>query len=205
MTEMAADGKKKIVFIGDSLVNGFPFPRSMSFVALLADKLGIEAVNAGANGHSTYEILARFVRDAVGPQPDAAVISAGANDLIFIGGSSAETILENLAKMAETAREAGIRPIILTPPLCWAPMANREWMASVDYMKVNDQLERLGKMLLARAKADDLFEVIDLQSAYSGFAAREGAQNAYTDGVHPTAGGYEFIAGFLAGELEKIL
>jgi lysophospholipase L1-like esterase len=40
----------RLLCCGDSLVNGFPFPRANSFPSLIAEEMGIEVRNIGMNG-----------------------------------------------------------------------------------------------------------------------------------------------------------
>jgi lysophospholipase L1-like esterase len=73
--------KRKIVFIGDSIINGFPLKRSLCFVSLFRGLTGHEVINKGENGETSAVILARFEEDALAHKPHSIAIHAGGNDL----------------------------------------------------------------------------------------------------------------------------
>ena len=91
--------KKKIVCIGNSIVNGFPLRRSQCFASLLREATGWEIINKGNNGETTAQILARFERDVISHHPDIVVILTGTNDFIF-QDATPEEAFQNLIHMA---------------------------------------------------------------------------------------------------------
>ena len=98
--------KKKIVCIGNSIVNGFPLRRSQCFTSLLREATGWEIINKGNNGETTAQILARFERDVISHHPDIVVILTGTNDFIF-QDATPEEAFQNLIHMANTAALRG--------------------------------------------------------------------------------------------------
>jgi len=82
--------KTKIVFIGNSIVNGFPLSRGRSFPGLIraAVKAGeatfhADVINKGVNGETTAQILDRFEHDVLDHEPAVVVIMTGTNDFIY--------------------------------------------------------------------------------------------------------------------------
>ncbi|MDD6646192.1 MAG: GDSL-type esterase/lipase family protein [Firmicutes bacterium] len=175
--------KKKLVFIGNSIVNGFPWKRSQCFVSLVRESTGYDVINKGINGDTTGNIMRRFGKDVIGNNPDQVFILSGTNDFIYDNLSPAQVYM-NIAAMAETAADNGIPPVLLTPLPVDAEMASRLWMAGsgTDYSEVNRQLEELSRII-----RNGELEFIDLNREYRKCGL-------YHDGVHPTPEGHAFIA-----------
>lgn len=194
--------KQKIVFIGNSIVNGFPFSRGKSFPGLIraAVKDGkatfhADVINKGENGQTTFDISRRFQHDVIDHQPVAVLILTGTNDFIF-GDADPKGAFDNLEEMAAKAEAAGIVPVYMTPILVDAEQATDGWMAGVgiDYDDVNRQVEEFSELIRNSGR---LF--VDTCIAYKRYAqgaqgADAGAAGAYREGVHPTQDGYAFLA-----------
>lgn len=184
----------KVVCIGNSIVNGFPFQRSKSFSSVLREETGWEVINKGINGQSTDEIKERFSIDALKHKPDKIVILSGANDFIFSINEPEEAI-KNYEEMAKGAKEAGVQVYLAAPLLTDAPQASEFWATGVDvdYNVVNEKLKKFRELILESAKALNV-DFIDLQKKYETFAQ-------YVDGVHPTEEGQRFLADLLIKNL----
>ncbi|MGI6737155.1 MAG: GDSL-type esterase/lipase family protein [Anaerovoracaceae bacterium] len=184
----------KLICIGNSIVNGFPFSRTDSFPAGIARQTGWEVLNRGINGQSTAEILARFDRDVLAEKPQRMLLLTGANDFMFeICGP--EAAMENIRKMLERARAAGIIATAVTPLLTDPELAAERWMPElhIDYHGVNKQLRRLAELIRTYCRRSGC-HCADAQQAYRDCAE-------YVDGVHPTAAGYRFLASFFSAQL----
>ncbi len=187
----------KIVCIGNSIVNGFPLRRSECFTGLLKSRYGYETINKGINGDTTNGIYQRFDSDVIANSPDACLLLTGTND--FIGGSDIDAAFENIIKILTKARQLeAMKMILLTPLLTYPEKAERMWVPA-DYRMLNITLEEFAGKL----KTIDDCNIIDTQSAFkrSGIAADE----AYSDGIHPTAVAHEFLAEYIAKELKVLL
>lgn len=200
--------KNKIVCIGNSITNGFPFKRSQSFPSLIRLATGFEVINKGNNGESTSQLLERFTHDVLDHKPDLLTILTGTNDFIFSTDTVAG-VFEKILKMIELAKKQGIKVLLMTPLLTDSAMAKATWMtaADIDYFKVNDQLKEIGLLIKeyslenATLKDKDIM-VLDLQELYCEFENRVSTENAFHDGLHPTVLGQEFIADTLVKALE---
>ncbi|MGI6721117.1 MAG: SGNH/GDSL hydrolase family protein [Anaerovoracaceae bacterium] len=184
----------KLICIGNSIVNGFPYDRSDSFPAILADGLNCTVVNKGVNGQSTDQVLERFDRDALSKDPDKVLLLTGANDFMFDINTPAEA-MENIAAMLHKTAAAGAEPIAATPLLTDPELAKERWMPelNIDYGKVNEDLQTLSKLIKAHCEKAGI-RVIDTQERYADIAE-------YCDGVHPTQDGYHKLANILTREL----
>ena len=192
----------KLLCCGDSLVNGFPFPRSFSFPSIIADETGIEVRNIGINGITAAD-AAYYFKTKIGNHRssyfDAVLISCGSNDFM-LGMSGPGDVCSDVETMCALSAECGIRQIyICSPPLTNPEQASGFWMPGVPYEKVNEDLKTYAGLLKNLVSgfrhapnADITF--IDIQKAYQDYGR-------YHDGVHPTKAGYRFIAETIISKL----
>ena len=201
--------KNKIVFIGNSIVNGFPMSRGRSFPGLVraAIKGGEtsfhgDVINKGVNGETTEDILRRFSHDVLDHEPRLVFIMTGTNDFIYREAAPEECIA-NLSKMAEQSEAAGILPVYMTPLPVHARKASRMWMSGlgIDYGRINGEIESFSEMIRQSG-----IQYVDTWAAWSEFAAGEDQplqEEAYLDGVHPTPEGQQFLAETVLRWLEE--
>ena len=200
----------KLVFIGNSIVNGFPFSRGKSFPgqirAAVKDgnaRFNADVINKGENGQTTEDLMARFDHDVISHHPAAVFILSGTNDFIF-GTSSVEECFANLDEMAKKAEESGITPVLLTPLSVDADLAGRMWMAGagVDYDRINSEIDELAELI---RNCGRLF--VDTNIAYRHPAVSGDAHDhaAYVDGVHPTEEGQKHLAKTITNWIETHL
>src|ERR1041385_8435061 len=101
---LPAPGESRIVFMGDSLTDGWRLEE------YFRDK---PYINRGIGGQTTPQMLIRFRPDVIELQPRAVIILAGTND---IGGNTGPMRMQdtanNLASMAELAKGHGIRVVL---------------------------------------------------------------------------------------------
>lgn len=186
--------EKKLVFIGNSIVNGFPYERNQCFASLVEHDTGYTVVNRGINGDTSSNILSRFSEDVLSEEPDAVFILTGTNDFIY-GEASPQQAFENLSKMAamSVSNAKPITPVFMTPLPVNAPMASEKWISGegIDYNRINDALEALAGLIRSSG-----FRFIDLNSKY-----RECGK--YLDGVHPLPEGHRFIADIISEYIKR--
>ena len=104
----------KIVAFGDSLTSGVGADNiSKSYIAHLAQSLGITIINKGVGGNTTAKALARIQTDVIDlePQPEVAIILLGGND--FFKGIPQATTEENLKQIVDLIKKDGIKVILL--------------------------------------------------------------------------------------------
>ena len=90
-----ARGEARVVFMGDSITDGWQQPRYGGFFP------GKPYVDRGISGQTTPQMLVRFRRDVIDLQPKAVVILAGTNDIAGnTGPMTNEEIQGNLASTA---------------------------------------------------------------------------------------------------------
>lgn len=209
--------RKKIVFIGNSIVAGYPWGKSKSFTGVLrrllkdgvngsgepiafAKSTGFDIINKGVNGDTTAGITARFEQDVLSHSPDMVFFLTGANDFIY-REASPEEAFDNLQALAARADEHGITTIYITPPPVDAGKAGYMWLAGcgISYDAVNRDLERFSDMLKQSGRPS-----VDMNALYQEFIDDIGDVDlAYLDGVHPTPAGHEFMAQQVLTLIEK--
>src|SRR5205807_4784168 len=69
-------------------------------------------LNRGIDGETATEIRGRFARDVLSAKPAYVIILAGVNDIF--GGSEAELVERELARMYADALDSGIVPVAAT-------------------------------------------------------------------------------------------
>src|SRR5258708_9662423 len=107
-----AAGESRVVFMGDSITDGWQQPRYGGFFP------GKPYVDRGISGQTTPQMLVRFRPDVSDLKPKAVVILAGTNDIAEnTGPMTDEAIERNLESMADLAKAHGIKVILssITP------------------------------------------------------------------------------------------
>jgi hypothetical protein len=106
-TTAPAKNEKRVVFMGDSITDGWDDPQYGGFFP------GKPYVNRGIGGQTTPQMLIRFRSDVIALKPEVVVILAGTNDIAGnTGPMTLEQIEGNLTSMAELARLHGIRVVL---------------------------------------------------------------------------------------------
>jgi lysophospholipase L1-like esterase len=184
----AAKGEDRVVFMGDSITDGWSNPQFGGFFP------GKPYVNRGISGQTTPQMLLRFRPDVIALQPRAVVILAGTNDIAGnTGPMTLEEIEGNLASMAELAKAHGIRVVL----------------ASV--MPVSDVIPRPNGGVFVQTAGRPPEKIIALNQWIKKYAAENGyiyldyysatlddkgalkTELTY-DGLHPNAQGYAAMA-----------
>lgn len=176
---------KRIVFIGHSIINGYPLSRNQCFVGLLKSETSIDIINQGANGETTSDIMRRFTDDAICLHPDMIFIMSGTNDFIY-NEATVQEVYDGLIKMASAANACGITPVLITPLPVDPDQASIMWMSGIDYDNINSQLTQLSQLI-----SGSPYETVDLNNTYRQFGQ-------FIDGLHPTAAGHRFMANIIS-------
>ncbi len=188
-------GERRVVFLGDSITDRWDLAQSFP---------GRPYVNRGIGSQVTAQMLVRFQQDVVALRPAAVVILAGTNDVTgFLQVETPETIVANIAAMADIAQAHGIRVVLCTilPVNDYGDTARhvvRE-RPPATLRAINAELRRLAMAHgLGFADYDAVLRDSDgmLAAGLTG------------DGLHPVAAGYRrmtpiaarAIAGVLGGQ-----
>ena len=172
-------GKDRIVFIGDSITEGWSdfspkFFQQNNFV------------NRGISGQTTPQMLIRLKPDAVHLDPKMIVINGGTNDIAGnTGPSTPEMIIDNLCSMAEIAIKNNIDVALTTILPVYKYPGNDE---VADPPKI---ISFINSALEEYCKKNSLIYVDYYSSMVDG---KKGLKSEYgNDGVHPIKEGYEVM------------
>ena len=194
ISAFADDGAIKILFLGDSLTEGYGVSKEKSYPALVVEKLNhrfaerkmakrVAALYGGISGSTSASALSRL-RWFLKAKPRLLFLAMGAND--GLRGLPASEMEKNLDATIELARKEGLKTILAgmrLPP---------------NYGKKNG--EEFAAVFTRLAKKYELPFVPFLLANVGG----EQALNI-DDGIHPNEKGHEKIAEQIFPVLENVL
>lgn len=174
-----ADNEKRVVFIGNSITEGWVRLRPEFFTSN-------HYIGRGISGQTSSQLLSRFRQDVINLKPFAVVINIGTNDIAEnTGAYDADFTLGNIKSMAELAKANGIKVILSSV----TPAARYVWRPTLK--NVVEKIAALNEGIKAysleiEAAYIDYFS--DLADEYNALHPKYG-----NDGVHPNAEAYEIM------------
>ncbi|MFT4223386.1 SGNH/GDSL hydrolase family protein [Dysgonomonas sp.] len=184
-------GEKRVVFIGNSITQGWADQRPDFFKSN-------NYVGRGIGGQTSPQLLSRFRQDVINLKPTAVVINIGTNDIAENTGSYDPAFtLGNIMSMAELAKANGIK-VILSSVL---PVAEYPWRKEIK--DVPDKIDALNAGIRAYAKKNK-FAYIDYYAVMHD-ENRALISSYGKDGVHPTAEGYEVMEKVAKTVIDKVI
>ncbi len=175
-----APGENRVVFMGDSITDGWGRKYSKFFP-------GKPYVNRGISGQTTPQMLIRFRPDVIALKPKAVVILAGTNDIAGnTGPMTLEAIEDNLMSMADLAKANGIQVVFSSVmPVC-------------DYIKPQTERRPPEKIIALNTWMKDYaarngYVYLDYYSAMLDDKQML-KQEITVDGLHPNEAGYDVMA-----------
>ena len=187
---LPAEGEQRIVFMGNSITEGWPNKDPELFE-------NPNYVNRGIGGQTTPQMLLRFRADVIDLQPKVVVILAGTNDIAGnTGPMTLEEIRDNIISMSELATASGIEVVISSV----LPAFDYVWRPGLE---PNIKIPQLNAMLKNYAEKNDLI-YLDYFSAMAD--DKNGLPKELAeDGVHPTTKGYAIIKPMLVKAIDMAL
>ena len=172
-------GKKRIVFMGDSITELW----SVVYPSFFSEK---SYINRGIGGQTSPQMLVRFRADVVALKPSVVLLLAGANDIAQnTGPSTIEMIANNIFSMVELAKANHINVILCSV----LPVFDFYWRQGLEPA---EKIVSLNKMIREYADANDIV-YLDYYSAM--LDEQKGLKSIYSeDGVHPNKSGYEVMS-----------
>ncbi len=183
--------KPKVVFIGDSITDGWYRMHPEFF-----DENNY--VGRGISGQVTAQMLARFRADVIDLNPETVVILAGTNDIAMNQGYvPLEHIFGNIVSMAEIAKANGIKVVLCSI----LPADGYSWSWEVSRERAISSILELNSKIKAYARKNKM-KYADY------FAAMADEDNAMikeyqNDAVHPNAAGYVVMEEVIQKILQK--
>ena len=187
---LAAEGEHRIVFMGNSITEGWPNADPEYFE-------NPNYINRGIGGQTTPQMLLRFRADVIDLQPKVVIILAGTNDIAGnTGPMTLEEIRDNIISMSELAKVNGIEVIISSV----LPAHDYVWRPGLE---PNIKIPKLNAMLEEYASTNGII-YLDYFSAMVD--DRNGLPKELSeDGVHPTKEGYVIMKPLAEAAIKKAL
>ncbi len=192
-----SEEKFTIVCLGDSITRaGYP--------GELEKLLGFRVINAGVNGNTSREGLARLQKDVLAHKPDLVVLFFGANDGRVDAPKKHVPLAEyenNISTIVDRCIESGAKVVLGTmPPIDPKPYFTRHVKKKFDAAgglekQIGDY--RAAALRVGKAKR---IPVVDLNQL---LLKEPKWMNA--DGVHPTEEGNRIIAKLFAKEVRPLI
>jgi lysophospholipase L1-like esterase len=175
-----------LAVLGDSLTAGFPFGEGVSWLSVLAERLGARVLNGGVCGETTADMLRRAGSLLTEDGLTHFLVFGGANDLL-IEGRAAAAIARDLHAIQRLALARGLKTG------CVLPLVPAVDEAVTDFLALRDKI--------ARDALPDVL-LLDLQAA---FRPETAAVNYLDDGVHLSIEGNRALGEYAAGQLRSWL
>lgn len=198
-----------LVCLGDSITQGYPYEQEASWVHILDHILeDVNLINAGINGHTSGDMLARYHQDVSPHHPQMVIILAGTNDAWQ--GIELGITVNNLTQLVNNARAEGALPVLGLPtPIIkeqvdlYFPGGN-----STDFTKRLDDIRGWIKTYASQNQV----EVLDFYTPLCITGTVEGNSEYFMDGGHPSRQGYQVLAesisqrilGIIKNNIEKL-
>ena len=175
-TQPPAPGENRVVFMGDSITDGWGKGQAPFFP-------GKPYINRGISGQTTPQMLVRFRPDVIDLKPKLVVTLAGTNDLAGnTGPETLQNIEDNLASMSELAKANGIRVVIASVmPVC-------DYLKPQTARRPPQQITALNEWIKAYSTKNG-FGYLDYYSAMVDSSGMFKKELTY-DCLHPNDAGY---------------
>lgn len=184
-------GEKKVIFMGNSIVEGWAHTDKRFF----ADN---NFLSRGISGQTSQQMLLRFRDDVLKLYPKAVVINAGTNDIAEnTGPYNVDFTFSNIISMAQLAEANGIIPILSSVlPTDGFPWRKRLGNPSVKVKQLNGRLKAFAQQ--------NNWVYLDYHAKLTN--EKGGLDpNLAKDGVHPTLYAYRLMEGVATEAVAKAL
>lgn len=191
--------EKRVVFMGDSITDIWGNGR---FGPFFRDK---PYINRGIGGQTTPQMLVRFRPDVIDLHPLVVVILAGTNDIAGNAGlMTLEETEENLASMAELARQHKIRVVLasVTPVVDGVVNSQGKKLIQTD-KRPPEKIVALNEWI-KKYCADYDHVYLDYFSAMADDKGSLKADLTF-DGLHPNTNGYAVMGPLAEKAIEQAL
>lgn len=188
VTKRAEEREKPVVFMGDSITQGWQ--------TLMPDFFtGKPFINKGIGGQTTRQMLARFQSDVLDLHPHAVVILGGTNDIAGLGGDMpVDSIFQQIVTMAGMAKANGIRVILCSVVPAYEYACCKSVKPVPLIAALNDKISNYCR--------EEGIPYVDYFPVLAD--AQRGLHKTLTeDGVHPNRAGYEKMRPLLEKAIER--
>jgi lysophospholipase L1-like esterase len=160
-------------------------------------------INAGIGGNNTTDLLNRVDQDCLAKQPELTVLMVGTNDMNSVKYLPIAQYENNLSTLVKKIKSSGSKVLLMTILPMYADHLLTRHPASFyepegvqgRRKQVNDVIQKIADQ--QRTEFLDLghrFSAIGKIGTDKDSLLQNVANSNKTDGIHPTANGYRFIA-----------
>jgi len=202
VTEVRRFGGNRVVYLGDSLMSGFPTGATATdwtacwptYASILSNQRALYVKNAGVIGERTDEAITRFSADVTAYSPTCVVLGLGTNDVYQ--SYSFSSFKTNMQSLVASIRAIGALPVLVTmlPGNAADSTSKRNNIVKWNYW-IRDYASDLGLPLIDFYKALVDESTGDIASAYVY------APNPY----HPNEAGQALMASTAVTVLTDVL
>ncbi|WP_051688059.1 SGNH/GDSL hydrolase family protein [Desulfofalx alkaliphila] len=195
----------KVVCLGDSITQGYPYGQEASWVHILNTAFDFERdvnfINAGINGHTTGDMLARFDSHVLDRQPQAVTILGGTNDAWQ--GIPLVRTQENLTQMVARARKNRLLPVLgLITPIVVEQV--EEYFPGDDANRFAGHLTDI-RNWIKKFALDQKIPLLDFFTPLCIENTDQGNPKYFADGGHPNKEGYGLLAKSIYEDLKAVV
>ena len=167
-----------VVFLGDSIIQGWKEQLEPSFA-------GLHVSNRGISGDTSRGVLWRLPEDVLSLKPRGVVLLIGTNDLEE--GAAPELIAGNVKKVIEALRQQNAQmPVVLCAVM----------PSSQSKKRPADQIKQLNKLYRALVRDQSQVTYLDLWTLFAN-AQGDAKAEEFPDLLHPNDAGYAKWTGAL--------
>lgn len=176
---------------------------SLLFFSTLPLHVFAQVLNKGVGGNNTVQLLQRMDEDVILEHPDLVILMVGTNDLLNSRKMiSYSEYADNLHQIVSKIKSEGSQVLLMSPP----PVDSAYLFTRHDktlYVQSPNEILNSARHIVQQLAKDKEALFLDLYAKFSTLGLprhdedlfiRNPRNSGISDGVHPTALGYHFIA-----------
>lgn len=162
-----------------------------------------KVINAGVGGNNTNDLLKRIDKDVLENKPDLVVLMVGTNDMLNSKKMIDYKVYQNnLDEIIQKIKASGSKLLLMNPIPADSEYLFMRHDKSLFIEAPNIKLDKAGGIVKDLAKQHEVlfydlnaeFRALNLPQHNQDVFIKNEKNSGKTDGVHPTAFGYQFIA-----------